>query len=601
MLRRKSTGNEPASAKAEESEPIPQVKFAKPKILLIDLDEDVANTLQAEGYNVASGTFGSPYRVAKGSHYEPVVIKASLPNYTEQELFVIDLQPPETLPNAPADKLNPMEELDWWAKCSHGEIDPRPRAMRMVHERLDLILNNGGSFIIFAEPPDSHDFVWAQRSGYFHIESHLPWDNWSFLSATSSVSVEPDHGTEMTVSHPDWPIGRLLQEHIANASFTCHLEPNYDIKDRWIEFVTNKYGATVAACITPPEKSKKGWIFIFPRLSNKAGFLAALFKTILPELAPALFPEAEGRRWVHRIEYELPSVTQKVQLISAIETEAAEKVRELEAAIASERAENEFRYDLLRETGDKLVTAVKASLANLGFNSVVDVDDEMRKAGKDSSLREDLRIHDGSPVLVVDIKGIAGKPADPDALQAPKHAFIFIQENNRADVRGLSIINHQRMLPPLERDNDMPFRKEILDNATQLKLGLLTTWDLFRLLRGMQLHNWPAKVVKPILYRTGRIFPIPAHYEAIGKTKHVWKNAFSVEIKQAQISLNDRIAIEFPVDFDEQRVESLQLDDRDVESATVGMEVGIARHETATRLQVGLNVYRVLDPESISP
>src|SRR5436190_16728867 len=112
MLRRKSTRNEPASSKAEESEPIPQIKFAKPKILLIDLDEDVTKTLRAEGYNVASGTFGSPYRVAKGSHYEPVVIKASLPNYTEQELFVIDLQSPETLPNAPADKLNPIEELD---------------------------------------------------------------------------------------------------------------------------------------------------------------------------------------------------------------------------------------------------------------------------------------------------------------------------------------------------------------------------------------------------------------------------------------------------------------------------------------------------------
>jgi hypothetical protein len=600
MLRRKTDRGKSTPGETEEAAAGAQIKFTKPKILLIDLGDEVEKTLRTEGYNVVSGTFGSPYRVGKGSHYEPVVIKASLPNYTEQEVFVIDLRPPETLPDAPAEKVTPMEELDWWAKCSYGQIDPRPRAMRMVHERFDLILNNGGAFIIFAEPRKSQDLVWAQRFDYsFHVDRDLPWDNWSFLSAASSIVIESDHGEELAVTHPEWALGRLLQEQIANTTFRCRLEPGYDIEERWIPLVTNKYGATVAACVAPPEKSRRGWIFIFPRLPDKARFLAAFFKTILPELAPTLFPEAEGRKWVHRIEYELPSVTEKVKLISVVENEAAEKVRKLEAAIASERATNQFLYDLLRETGDKLVAAVKTSLGVLGFKDVVDVDEEMKTAGKDSSLREDLRIHDESPVLVVDVKGVAGKPADPEALQAQKHAFIYIQENNRADVRGLTIINHQRMLPPLDRDNNMPFRKEILDNALQLNLGLITTWDLFRLLRGVNAHKWPLKYVKPLFYQTGRIFPVPKQYRFVGKTKHVWKHAFSVVIEDAELHKNDRIAIDLHVDFDEQIVESLQINDADVESAVIGSEVGIARSDT-TRLKPGLNIYLVTEPDPSS-
>src|SRR5438445_11634141 len=163
MLRRKSSGNKPVPAKAEDLQQGPPIKFAKPKILLIDLTDDVEQALRTEGYNVAPGTFGSPYRVTKGSHYEPVVVKASLPNYTEQELFVIDLKAGEVLPNAPSDKIAPMEALDWWAKCSRGEIDPRPRAMRMVHERLDLIFNNGGAFVMFAEPGEQQDLVFGQQ------------------------------------------------------------------------------------------------------------------------------------------------------------------------------------------------------------------------------------------------------------------------------------------------------------------------------------------------------------------------------------------------------------------------------------------------------
>src|SRR5437773_485674 len=106
----------PAKSQPEqqESAPAPVLKYQHPKILLVDLDDAVKTTLEKEGYNVAVGTFGTPYKVQKHSGYEPVVVKASLPNYTEQEVIVVDLMPDDPSQNAPAEKSTPMEELDWW-------------------------------------------------------------------------------------------------------------------------------------------------------------------------------------------------------------------------------------------------------------------------------------------------------------------------------------------------------------------------------------------------------------------------------------------------------------------------------------------------------
>ena len=576
----------------ELSEP----KYKHPKILLIDTAPEIATTLEKEGYNVSIGTFGKPYKVQKDSGYRPVVVKASLPNYTEQEIIVIDLvaDDPETGP--PGQKMAAMGEPDWWAKCNYGEIGSRVRAMAMVQDDFDRILNNGGAFVVFSDARDKREFVLARHyDDYrgFSVEREILFDNWSFLSVLSNLIVTGDHGEEIDAVKHDWSLVRLLGDYLEGASFFCTFEAQWHIEKRWAVLAKNKYGEAVAGVMVPSEKTKAGWIIILPRIKQKDRFLAGLLKNVLPDLCPGLFPHAEGQKWVHRPEYELPSVLEKAAQISVIQDEAAERVEALEKAIEEDRIANHFLYDLIRETGTPLVEAVKRLLALLGFRSVVDVDEEMERAGKDASLREDLRIHDNSPVLVVDIKGVAGKPADAEALQAQKHAFVYIQEQNRPDVRGLTIINHQRLLPPLERDNDMPFRKEILDNAAQMKLGLMTGWDLYRLMRGFSRNEWEQEWVIPIFYRTGRIHPVPEHYEFVGTVKQVWKPAFSIELVNSAIRLGERLALEFPVDFEEQIISSIHLNDTSVETASAACEVGIQRDESLPKVKLGMAVYRV--------
>src|SRR5689334_5542266 len=114
--------------------PAPVPKYERPKILLIDLEKEAKDVLEQEGYNVSAGTFGRPYKVQMHSGYEPVVVKASLPNFTEQEIIIVDLVSDKPADGPLGEKSKPLEELDWWAKCSDGVIDPRPRAMAMVQD-----------------------------------------------------------------------------------------------------------------------------------------------------------------------------------------------------------------------------------------------------------------------------------------------------------------------------------------------------------------------------------------------------------------------------------------------------------------------------------
>lgn len=572
-------------------------KYQHPKILTIDTDPKVSDVLIKEGYNVSVGTFGKPYKVPKSSNYNPVVVDASLPNYTEQEIIIVDLIPGTLNSRSPAEKMVPNEELDWWAKCNFGQIDPRPRAMVIVQDSFDRILANGGAFVVFSDSRHSQELVlaryYANRYQGFSVDQKIPDDNWSFLSILSNLTITSDDGEEIQASREGGSLVKLLADHLDDASFRCTFRPEWHIKQRWTTIAQNKYGAAVGGIVSPPEGTKSGWIFILPQIRNKAVFLSAFLKSILPDLCPRLFPHAEGQNWVHRAEYELPSVLAKAQQISNIQDESAQKIAALEKAILADRNANQFLYALIRETGDSLVEAVKEALSILGFKSVVDVDKEMARAGKDGSLREDLRIHDKSPVLIVDIKGVAGTPADAEALQSQKHAFIYIQEQKCANVRGLTIINHQRLLPPLERENNMPFRNEILLNAEQLNLGLLTGWDLFRLVRGFIQNKWIPDQVTPLFYQIGRIFPIPIHYAYIGKIKQIWKSAFSVEIERDEIRVGERIAIEFPVDFDEQDVISLWINNESVNIASANCEVGIQRRESLPRVRCGMPVYRI--------
>lgn len=132
--------------------PVPSaIKFLKPKILLLGVEHRVANTISREGFNFAEGSFGSLYHVAKSDRYAPVIPNGYLPHgFGESDVVVVDLKPEfASAPDITA-KVTSRGVTDWWAPCTTGTIDPRPRAMVLDRKYFDRILIHRGIFVIFA-------------------------------------------------------------------------------------------------------------------------------------------------------------------------------------------------------------------------------------------------------------------------------------------------------------------------------------------------------------------------------------------------------------------------------------------------------------------
>jgi hypothetical protein len=204
--------------------------------------------------------------------FQPVIYKSDLPNYTEQEIIIIDLTPPETLNNPEGEKMTSEGENDWWAKCSRGEIDPRPRAMSMVRNAFDRIFDHGGLFVIFAQSRLYQDLVLASvyRSRLHYgvpelsTESKINADNWSFLSILSDLVIESDVGVEINVLEHDSQLSRFLWKTTRNAKYNATFNPTSRIEKNWIPILSsNKFERCVGGLLVPEDS--KGRVLILPK------------------------------------------------------------------------------------------------------------------------------------------------------------------------------------------------------------------------------------------------------------------------------------------------------------------------------------------------
>lgn len=582
-------------------------RYPKPKILLIDLDDESVAVLKAAGYTVAEGSFGAPYEVHKSSQYVSMVLNDRLPaNYAEQEIVIADLEPAEAIKMDVSEGSSVTEEPGFWAKCSLGEIDPRPAVMVRYREELERILDHGGVYIVFLSSRNYQEIVFARKErGSLRKLDKRNLNDESFLTliSDSHFQINPLQGSEIHIEDES-AIGKLISRHANNATFNCTFTPRQNYLDEdgyayfnihfaaWRTLAVNKYDDPVAGAFVP-HGNVKGWVFILPQLTNKADFLLEFIRDVLPEFAPELFPYADGEQWVHQEAYQLPFVLEMKRQIQEIEKETRSRIEELEERIRQELETTRYLRDLITQTGDSLVKAVKLTLETLGFQNVIDVDEDIEKSGGRSFKREDLQINEDQITILVEIKGINGLPTDADALQVHKYVVVRMKEWKRTSVQGLEIINHQRSLPALNRELAKPFRDDVLTNAEHLQFGLMTTWDLYRLARNFIRHKWRPEYVKGLFLQAGRIEPVPSHYKLIGSVERYLDKirVVGIRIGAEALRVGDHVAFEMPIDFEEQEVASLQLDHTPVMTAEPPALAGIKTH--LEKVNIGTKVYLV--------
>ncbi len=562
-------------------------EYHKPKVFLVDMPDTCREVLAHSSYTVATGSFGRPYRISRSNECSHVTLESTkLPNKEEQEIWVVNTRCPPASPCPP--KNEPGEGVNtFWQQCHRGSIDGRPLAMHFVREDVDQIMRHGGFIILLADA--RYDITYARGSKHqyegFRVDGDDQYSSWGFCELLDRLRTTEARGEEISWQKNE--LASLLSRAAKGAHFTCVFEPGY-LGDPWKPLARNKFNQVVAALLTDDDGTPL--TLVLPQMPNIHDVLVELLERWVCEWKPALFPHHEGKKWVHRPEYEVPAVLDLQRQVQKVEEEARQRVKDLVQKIDEIRSENQDCYTLLNGTGTELVEAVIRSLSKLGFKRVVDVDKQEKEKANGGTLREDLQILDDQIALIVDVKGVNGHPEDAEATQSEKHALMRSREF-KGEVKPLTIINHQRNIPPHERDQKA-YRDEIIQNAVQTELGLMTTWDLFKLLRNKELLGWRFEHIKPIFYRSGRIDPVPHHYRPLGKIAHTWEHSFGL-VPLLPVSVGDRLAVESGDTFAEITVDSIRVDDEERNDADADSNCGIACNGASKSFKIDARIYLI--------
>jgi hypothetical protein len=457
------------------------------------------------------------------------------------------------------------------------------------YRSFNRILDHGGVFICFVDREIKNEYVFAKEEwGQLEEQRHLTASNWEFLTALGQVKREFDFGKEITLTDLGEGVPGLKAA-LRDAEFQSILDVDDDFEGGWGALATNKFGATVAAVMTRPGDG--GVVLLLPRVRDKAKLVARLVTDFLPRFASQFYPHVKNSAWVKTAPYELPEVLNLQEEISEVQNNADAAVRDIEEKIESKRKERGFLYKLLTATDSDLVAAVKETLELLGFKDVRDVDSE---SNGDSLMREDLQVWGRKPILLVEVKGITGLPKEAYSLQVDKYVMPRAEQWGHFDVRGLTVINHQLSKVALEREHHHVFQESVITNAEGRKFGLLTTWTLFRLARAYLRYGWEHDQVADLFYTHGVIEAVPSHYESIGAVNQFFEQASALTIElSGKVKTGDTLAYELPVEFEQEQVESLRLDDEAVEEAGPGVEVGVITNLTKQQARKGIRVFRL--------
>ena len=184
------------------------VKYKKPKILLIDTDEEVVNEISSAGFNVSVGTFGVRYNVKISSELIPIYQQYDLPNYPEKEIIIIDLKPPNKIKN-PKQIMAVHGEKYVVVKSDLGIIDIRPYSMKSVQKSFNRIFYNGGLFVVFARPRLNQQMFMAEKVfSKYPTPCPVLYNNWSFLSILSGepylTEIKSEKGEEIKFYKPEY-------------------------------------------------------------------------------------------------------------------------------------------------------------------------------------------------------------------------------------------------------------------------------------------------------------------------------------------------------------------------------------------------------------
>jgi hypothetical protein len=517
----------------------------KTNICCFDLDDDSLNYFKSLGFNVFEGSLGSVFTVdwnRIASSEVPVISDGHFPqNIHEYHVFVHDMcnanKRKYIIENHVNVEISDRSKRHLECERPVSVFDIRPYSAQVLKNRFSGVYNGRQINIVFAASKITKKYK-TNQYGVYNTETIGPFSNYAAWGVLSSLD-----RCGNIVYLEDNDTSRILFEGKTdkiNYYQSFHTPTSYKDgvrgqDERFTPLLHNELNECVSYIYYHDEKHVD---FVFPHIDNKADFLRTLFEEVIFKSFSEFFPDIEEKRWVYSESYDLPGQKEIREKIKEKEITFTREVEDLKASSKQIDENLGFLKDLLTESGDKLVSAVKKYLERLGFENVVDKDATLN--GSDIK-EEDLNFTYGNTLVLVEVKGINGTSTDAECSQVDKIVNRRMRQNNTVDVHGIYIVNNEKNVDPLKRTTP-PFNANQIGDAKNQFRTIVYTEQLFALYFDIE-HGYISKDEAKECFLNDGLIDFHSKYKSLGIPYHYYNDGaiVCVELDDTNIKVGDSL------------------------------------------------------------
>jgi len=553
----------------------------RPRICSIDLEDNVNNFLKSTGANIYEGTLGAKIKVPNNRKSDSCQLLLNFnfpPNLHEYDIIIIDLDNYKTIDYKPNDhtKTNHTGRTAFSILSSYPEtlFDPRPVSSHILKSHLDKITNRKYLVIVFSCKAYDVEYEMVNISeGYPERQALEKYNIFSFWNEIPSS--ESKFGKEIKIEEMRADLQGLFEKHKSETTYhQTFYKPKKWIDGKYIEnenyfpLLSNMNGDIISFM----EFNEKANLIVLPQIKDKKSFLPDFLYKIAPSIYPNLFPFSTTFKWKEQEEYWLPKHAFLLEEQNNLKKEFENKLAENEKKIQNNISHFSFLHEIITETGETLVKSLIHFLKWLEFTNVEDFDNIRDKS---KVLEEDIQIQFPDKLLIIECKGIGGTSTDSDCSQISKIKHRRCREREKFDVFALYIVNHQRFLPPLKRQNP-PFTPNQLQDAIDDERGLLSTWQLYNLYFEIENGVLTKEEARASLFDFGLIEFKPKDIIFIYEPTEFFGNGqiCVIQLESIILSVNEELYIENNGKYEKVKILGIQDNGNTLSEASKG-EIGL--------------------------
>lgn len=551
-----------------------EVKFNNPKILLVDLDNTINEELVAKGFNVQSGTFGSPYITKSGQRCQ---LNGHLPYLSEKDLVIVKQ---ETKKIRLEDYM--LSEENYELREANKTILVTPRGQNYFDGRplfsfgnyynFERIIEKGKIIVVFADESYMEQYTKMElRNGDYYDEKQMNVSSYQWVP--TRISINNGSGREFTINKKSG-IKEMAEAIIKGCENEISYKCTFNIinDNDTVVLLENNFEEAIGYI----QKNGEGFLIVLPSFKDYLKPIQNLIHEVLPQLKPNLFPDFVKNIWVDDDEYVFPEVKKLKLEKEILLKEYDSKFKEIEEKINKSKENNKFLTNIIISEGHSefLVKNIQETLEYIGYKDVIDVDNIVT-----GNKQEDLRILDNKRFTSIEIKGHKGMATEDDTQAILKYISRNMRAEGRTDIHGILIVNHQRMLPPLER-NTTGFSSQQIEDAHRDMYTLVTTWELYQAVRLLQENIITFEDIDKSLHTPGLFNAIPLTYKFLGDIQKIYSknkenNIACFYLVADAIRKGDKLLIKDGNNYFEEIVGEMQIESRNVEYAEKGAKLAI--------------------------